>query len=189
MTGRDVPSGLLEVVSGGLGRYWAGTGVTAPAAWTDAALADRTAALTELAWQARGAESAHPATHAASRLALAAAQEAWAWGVALAAGADIPAFRLLPRWLAHDPPDVQLEACVRLLAAARTGVLPAAPYRCAVCPADQNLHLVVHVRCTGPGLQEWRCGLCVRLPVDPDTVPEPLDVLYRRQPGRDDNRP
>ncbi|SER88428.1 hypothetical protein [Streptomyces qinglanensis] len=189
MTGRDAPSGLLEVVSGGLGRYWDGTAVTAPAAWTEAPLADRTAALTELAWQARGAESAHPATHAASRLALAAAQEAWAWGVALAAGADIPPFRLLPRWLAHDPPDVQLEACVRLLAAARTGVLPAAPYRCAVCPADQNLHLVVHVRCTGPGLQEWRCGLCAGLPLDPDTVPEPLDVLYRRQPGRDDDRP
>ncbi|MFI7240535.1 hypothetical protein [Streptomyces qinglanensis] len=182
--GQDVPLALLEVVVEGLGRYWDGAEVAVPSVWTDATLTDRTAVLSHLAWRARGAEIRYPATHPASRLALAAEREAWAWGVARDAGVSLPPVRFGLYWLARDPPGVQVEACVRLLAAARTGVLPAGPYRCAVCPAERDLRLVVHARCTGPGLQEWRCGVCARLPADPDAVPESVDALYRRNRNR-----
>ncbi|MDF4250809.1 hypothetical protein [Streptomyces sp. WMMB303] len=178
--GQDVPLVLLGVVVEGLGQHGDGAEVAAPTVWTDAPLAERTAVLSHLAWRARGAEIRYPATHPASRLALAAEREAWAWGVARDAGVGLPPVRFGLYWLAHDPPPVQLEACVRLLAAARTGALPAAPYRCAVCPARWDLRLVIHARCTGPGLEEWRCGVCARLPVDPDAVPESVDALYRR---------
>ncbi|MBQ1122664.1 hypothetical protein [Streptomyces sp. B15] len=188
MNGPDTCITLLETVATGLARYWDGHQVTVPAAWTNAPLTDRTDALAHLAWQARGAEIAHPATHPASRLALAAEREAWAWGLALAAGVHLPPFQLRPHWLAHESPEVQLEACIRLLAAARTGVLPAAPYLCAICPAEQDLHLISHVRCTGPNLEEWRCSLCARLPIDPKDLPETVEAISRQHRRRSDDR-
>ncbi|MET9859931.1 hypothetical protein ABZY93_11550 [Streptomyces smyrnaeus] len=183
MTDRDT---LLTVVDEALSHHWAGTPLTVPAAWTDAPLADRAAAFTHLAWQARSAEAAHPATHPASRLALAAAQEAHMWELALNAG-GIP-FQLRAHWLAHDPPEVQLEACARLLAAARTGVLPAAPYRCAICKAERDLHLISSVRCSGPNLEEWRCQVCAQLPLDPGDLPDNVEAIYRRHRHRSDDR-
>lgn len=183
MTDRDT---LLTAVADALSHHWAGTQLTVTAAWTDAPLTDRAAAFTHLEWQARDAEAAHPATHPASRLGLAAAQEAHMWELALNAG-GIP-FQLRAHWLAHDPAEVQLEACARLLAAARTGVLPAAPYRCAICKAERDLHLITSVRCSGPNLEGWRCGLCAQLPLDPGDLPGNVEAIYRRHRRRSDDR-
>ncbi|MEU4964817.1 hypothetical protein [Streptomyces smyrnaeus] len=75
---------------------------------------------------------------------------------------------------------MQLEAAVRLLAAARTGVLPPAPYRCAVCGVDRNLQVRSYERGSGPGREELLCPLCVGLPGDPEEIPEGVEALCRR---------
>ncbi|WP_431984131.1 hypothetical protein [Streptomyces qinglanensis] len=157
--GQDTPIGLLEVVATRLRQYWAGIEAAVPGTWTGAPLVGRAELLTQLAWQARDAHNAHPATHPASRLALATAREAQVWEQSLTSGGDIR-FRLGSHWLEDHQPATHLEACVRLLSAIRTGVLPAAPERCAICRTERDLRLVFQAQCSGPGLQEWRCPQC-----------------------------
>ncbi|MBQ1120795.1 hypothetical protein [Streptomyces sp. B15] len=174
------PGDLLVLVAETLERSGAGTDTApvTPRAWVEATDTERAAALTVLAWRARGAEMRHRATHDASRLA--------AWAAAEAAVRHKSStladryFHVPSGRLSGIPAQVQLEAAVRLLAAARTGVLPPAPYRCAVCGTDRNLQARSYERGSGPGREELLCPLCAGLPADPDEIPEGVDALCRR---------
>jgi len=148
--------------------------------WESAGEEQRAAVLTRLAWRARGAEVRHRATHDASRVAVWAVQEAAVWHSA-ATLADA-SFRLPGGQLAWIAPEVQMEAAVRLMVAARTGVLPPAPYRCAVCGTDRCLQVRSYERGSGPGREELRCAVCAGLPADPEEIPEAVDAICRRVP-------
>lgn len=175
-----VPDDLLALVADTLGRSGAGTDTapTTPRAWAEATDTGRAAALTVLAWRARGAETRHRATHDASRLAAWAAAEAAVWHRSSTLADHY--FHVPSGRLSGIPAQVQLEAAVRLLAAARTGVLPPAPYRCAVCGTDRNLRVRSYERGSGPGREELLCPMCTGLPADPDEIPESVDALCRR---------
>ncbi|MBO8189413.1 hypothetical protein [Streptomyces spirodelae] len=148
--------------------------------WESAGGEQRAAVLTRLAWRARGAEVRYRATHDASRLALWAVREAAAWH-ASSALADA-AFRLLSGQLARIPAGVQWEAAVRLSAAVRSGVLPAAPWRCEVCSTERDLRVRSYECGSGPGRDELRCVLCAGLPADPEEIPEAVEARCRRIP-------
>ncbi|MBO8197686.1 hypothetical protein JW613_05090 [Streptomyces smyrnaeus] len=175
-----VPGDLLVLVAETLGRSGAGTDTApmTPRGWVEVTDTERAAALTVLAWRARGAEMRHRATHDASRLAAWAAAEAAVWHKSSTLADHyfhVPSGRLS----GIIPAQVQLEAAVRLLAAARTGVLPPAPYRCAVCGTDRNLRVRSYERGSGPGREELLCPICTGLPADPDEIPEGVDALCR----------
>ncbi|MBQ1161062.1 hypothetical protein KBZ21_23685 [Streptomyces sp. A73] len=167
---------LLGLVVDRLTLHGYDTSTPPPGAWVDAAVDERAETLTHLAWQARRAEDTYPATHAASRLAV------WLWREATWEIPGAPEFRVSPSWLCRITPAVQLEAAVRLLAAARTGELPPAPQRCGVCETGrEELWLITFPGESGPGWDEWRCSLCAQLPLDPDDVPESVESVYRRR--------
>ncbi|MBO8191203.1 hypothetical protein ITI46_05785 [Streptomyces oryzae] len=147
--------------------------------WDGADGEQRAAALTRLAWRARHAEVRHRATHDASRVAVWAVQEAAVWHRASTL-ADA-SFRLPVGQLAWIASEVQMEAAVRLVVAGRTGVLPPAPYRCAVCGTDRCLQVRSYERGSGPGREELRCGVCAGLPADPEEIPEAVDAICRRR--------
>ncbi|UNZ18241.1 hypothetical protein [Streptomyces sp. 891-h] len=148
--------------------------------WEGAGGEQRAVVLTRLAWRARGAEVRHRATHDASRLALWAVREAAAWHASPAL-ADV-AFRLPCGQLARIPAGVQWEAAVRLLVAVRSGVLPPAPWRCAVCGIERDLQVRSYECGSGPGRDELRCVVCAGLPADPEEIPEAVDARWRRLP-------